>query len=41
MKTIDQILTLAKEANDQGEYFPVWGTSMGYEAMVESMCDEK
>ena len=25
---------LAKEANDNGDYFPVWGTCLGYEFML-------
>jgi gamma-glutamyl hydrolase len=28
------LLKLAKEANDKGEYFPVWGTCLGFEFMI-------
>lgn len=30
------LLTLAKNANDHGEYFPVWGTCLGFEMMILS-----
>ena len=29
------IFNLAKKANDDGEYFPIWGTGLGFECLVE------
>lgn len=28
------LLKLAKEANDNGDFFPVWGTCLGFEFML-------
>ena len=28
------MVNLAKEANDNGDYFPVWGTCLGFEALT-------
>lgn len=28
------LLNLAKKANDDGDYFPVWGTCMGFEFLL-------
>lgn len=28
------LLNLAKEANDKGDFFPVWGTCLGFEFML-------
>ena len=33
------MINLAKKANDEGEYFPVWGTSLGMFALIELLCD--
>ncbi|XP_020792356.1 gamma-glutamyl hydrolase-like [Boleophthalmus pectinirostris] len=33
-RTARLFLELAKEANDQGDYFPVWGTCLGFLLMV-------
>jgi gamma-glutamyl hydrolase len=34
-KSVEFLVNLAKKANDEGDYFPVWGTSLGFEALVE------
>ena len=32
--TVKKLLKWAVEANDKGDYFPVWGTCLGYESIV-------
>ena len=34
---MNYLLRLAKEANDNGDYFPIWGTCLGFEAMGMSL----
>ena len=34
-------MNLAKKANDDGEYFPIWSSSLGFEAIVELQCEDK
>ena len=29
------LFNLAKKTNDEGEYFPLWGTGLGFEAIIE------
>ncbi len=38
-KSIELIFNLAKKANDDGEYFPLWGIGLGFEALVELIYD--
>lgn len=33
-KTVQKLLDWAIEANEKGDYFPVWGTCLGYESLV-------
>lgn len=35
-----KILQLAKEINEKGEYFPVWGTCLGFELMALSFSED-
>ena len=34
-KTAELLFNLAKKTNDEGEYFPLWGTGLGFEAIIE------
>lgn len=34
LQTIDLLLNLAIDANEKGDYFPVWATCLGFEATV-------
>ena len=36
---VARILKIAKEFNDQGRYFPVWGTCLGFESMLIALSD--
>ena len=35
------LLNLARKTNENGEYFPVWGTCLGFEMMVLSVAGDK
>lgn len=35
------LIELAKEANNKGDYFPVWGTCLGYELMMIAISNNK
>ena len=34
LKQIKQILKIARKFNDNGDYFPIWGTCLGFEAIL-------
>ena len=34
------LLNLARKANENGEYFPVWGTCLGFEMMILSVAED-
>jgi len=34
-QTVRTLLTMAVQANRSGDYFPVWGTCLGYESMLD------
>lgn len=35
------LIRLAIEANDNGDYFPIWGTCLGYELMIMAITNDK
>lgn len=37
---LKKILTLVKQINDKGDYFPVWGTCLGFEAMAITFAED-
>ena len=37
-ETVETLFNLAKQANDEGEYFPVFTTALGFEQMLEIQC---
>ena len=41
MKTIETIINLANEQNKKGKKFPIWGTCLGFEAILHAMSDYK
>jgi gamma-glutamyl hydrolase len=34
------LISLAKKANDNGDYFPIWGIYLGFEMMIILEADE-
>lgn len=34
MSTAKYIVDLAKKANNEGDYFPIWGTCLGFEELL-------
>ena len=34
MRTIINVFEIAKEINDKGEYFPIWTTCLGFDALA-------
>lgn len=39
-ETGEFLISLAREMNEKGDYFPVWGTCLGYELMVMSVAND-
>lgn len=40
METGEFLLDLAKKINDKGEYFPVWGTCLGFELIMSTIAND-
>lgn len=40
MKIAKYIIDLAKEANDKGDYFPIWGTCLGFEELLIALTND-
>jgi hypothetical protein len=41
MRKIKKIINLAYQQNKNGRIFPIWGTCLGFEAMILSFSDYK